>query len=127
MGKTTEIRALKLDIGELYLFHATDPHCPPDSSIWGIFDRDHEGIIYTESTSCDLLTFQYNTSLPADYRYSRCATRSELRDYIFNLSWFESTARGQVKSLANMCRKTPNKVCRKVSNGVCEDRINLKK
>lgn len=90
--ETSDIKAINFHIGDLYLFHSTDPDCPSDSSLWGIFDRQQVDTIHTESTSCDLLIFQYSITLPTHYRYARRATRGELRDYIFNLSWFESTS-----------------------------------
>ena len=87
--KTTNIETLNFHIGDLYLFHPTNPHCPGVSSLWCIFDKRQNNRIYTESASRDLLTFRLWIALPTHYRYARRATRSELRDYIFNLSWFE--------------------------------------
>ena len=91
--KTANIETLRLHIGDLYLFHPTNPRCPSTSSLWCIFDKRQNNRIYAESASRDLLTFRLWIALPTHYRYARRATRSELRDYIFNLSWFEFSSR----------------------------------
>jgi len=72
--------------GEVYLFHRTDPDCPADGSLYGIFDKGTSDAIYLESSSLDLEQFRHWHRLAEDYRYCRPATRSELRDFIFNLA-----------------------------------------
>lgn len=84
---------LELEIGEVYLFHSSDPSCPCDSSIWGVFDKMEGSTIYLESHSLDLRYFRLWSPLPIKFRYVRLATRSELRDYIYNLAAWESTRR----------------------------------
>ncbi|MFR9506110.1 MAG: hypothetical protein SNI32_08535 [Rikenellaceae bacterium] len=91
--KTANIETLRLHIGDLYLLHPTNPRCPSVSSLWCIFDKRQNNRIYAESASRDLLTFHLWLPIPTHYRYARRATRSELRDYIFNLSWFEFSSR----------------------------------
>ena len=87
--KTANIETLNFHIGDLYLFHPTNPRCPSVSSLWCIFDKRQDNRIYAESASRDLLTFRLWLPISTHYRYARRATRSELRDYMFNLSWFE--------------------------------------
>jgi len=77
---------LRLAVGELYLFHETDPRCPQQSSLWGIFDRIDDRGLRLESATKDLLRFECPCRLPATYRYCRRATRAELRDYVYNLA-----------------------------------------
>lgn len=89
MEKQNGIEEQRLIPGELYLFHRTDRSCPADSSLFGVFDREDAEAIYLESSSSDFSHFQMWHQLPEDYRYSRLASRSELRDYIFNLTCFE--------------------------------------
>ncbi len=72
--------------GEVYLFHRTDPECPADGSLYGIIDKETSDAIHLESSSSDLQTFRHWYRLAEDYRYCRMASRSELRDYIFNLA-----------------------------------------
>lgn len=72
--------------GELYLFHRTDPQCPPETSLWGIFDRFDGERPYLESSSRNLQTFSRWHALPKDCRYRRIATRGELRDYMWGLA-----------------------------------------
>lgn len=76
--------------GEIYLFNRTDPTCPAEGSLWGVFDKRIEDTIYLESSSLNLQDFRKWHLLPIDYRFCRLATRSELRDYTANLSWFEN-------------------------------------
>lgn len=76
--------------GELYLFHRSDARCPASGSLWGQYDRQSEGLLYLESSSADLRTFRLWHALPSGYRYCRPASRSELRDYFFALSWYQS-------------------------------------
>lgn len=82
----------KLFSGTLYLFHRSDRRCPASNSLFGIIDKTSDGIIYLESSSRDLLRFRLWHRLPKHYRYYRLASRSELRDYIFNLAYYECTA-----------------------------------
>ncbi len=76
--------------GEVYLFHATKPHCPAATSLWGIVSSAENGAILLESSTLDQLTFAHWQPLDARYRYCRLATRAELRDYITNLIYSES-------------------------------------
>lgn len=75
--------------GELYLFNRTDPRCPVKGSLFGTFNQEKSGIIYLESSSVDLRRFRLWHSLPNTYRYCRIATRAELRDYFFNMAFYE--------------------------------------
>lgn len=77
-------------IGDLYLFHPTKKYCPSRSSLWGIYDKTEDGIIYLESSTLDLQHFSIWQSLPPKYRYSRRATRRELRDYMYNMGYYDS-------------------------------------
>lgn len=81
------------EIGELYLFHPTDPACPATESLWGIFDRREDADVLLESSSADLLRFRLRHRLPEAYRHSRLATRAELRDYAFGLASYEHSRR----------------------------------
>ena len=74
-----------LIVGEVYLFHESDPCCPAGSSLWGVFDKRLDGSIYLESSTYDLIRFRKWHVLPRAYRYCRLSTRSELRDYISDL------------------------------------------
>lgn len=80
-----ELYAFTFIIGALYLFHPTKRYCPSRSSLWGIYDKREDGIIYLESSTRDLHHFSIWHRLPEEYRYSRRATRRELRDYMYNL------------------------------------------
>lgn len=75
--------------GELYLYHPSDPHCPPESSLWGVFDRTADGYLLLESCSRDLFSFRCRIQLPHAYRYVRLASRDELRDYTAGLIYYE--------------------------------------
>lgn len=77
-------------IGEIYLFHCCNPQCPPESSLWGVIDRQDNKNIYLESSSFDLHNFTMWHLLPIVYNYCRKASRSELRDYVAALSFKES-------------------------------------
>lgn len=77
-------------IGDLYLFRPIKKHSLPNRNLWGIYDKIENGIIYLESSSLDLEYFKIWCRLPAKYRYSRRATRNELRDYMYNMGRFES-------------------------------------
>ena len=72
------IKTCKFRIGDVYLFHATDPGCESGTSLWGIVnDRDTDGRICLETSSADLT---------AEYLFCRLSTREELRDFSFNLN-----------------------------------------
>ncbi len=81
---------LRFRTGEVYLFHPSLPHCPTKSSLWGVFDRTSSGVIPLESSSRDLQSFRLWHPLPAQYRYCRLATRTELREYVAALMWYET-------------------------------------
>ena len=84
------LQSKRFIIGDLYLFHPTKKYCPSRSSLWGIYDRTEEGIIYLESSTLDLRHFSIWHRLPEGYRYSRRATRRELRDYMYNMGYGDS-------------------------------------
>ena len=90
MKKRKQTQATQFRIGDLYLFHTSNPRCPSSSSLWGFYDKRINGVIYLEHSSSNLHAFRLCHSLPARYRYCRLATRNELRDYMYNLGWFES-------------------------------------
>ncbi|MFR9547128.1 MAG: hypothetical protein SNJ29_16360 [Rikenellaceae bacterium] len=77
-------------IGDLYLFHRSDPKCPAEESLWGMYDKQCGEVIHLESSSSDLHYFRSWHILSPCYHYVRLATRAELRDYMFNLAWYES-------------------------------------
>lgn len=77
-------------IGDLYLFHPTKKYCPSRSSLWGIYDKIEGGIIYLESSTLDLRHFSIWHPLPSEYLYSRRATRRELRDYMYNMGYYDN-------------------------------------
>lgn len=81
------LHAVPYRIGELYLFYPRDILCP--CRLWGVYDKTKDGVIYLESSSSDLCRFRLWHRLPRGYRCSRRATRSELRDYMFNLACYE--------------------------------------
>lgn len=85
-------------IGELYLFHPMKKYCPARSSLWGIYDKTEDGIIYLESSTLDLIHFRIWHRLPDEYRYARRATRQELRDYMYNLGFNDSQMRHIITS-----------------------------
>lgn len=65
------IKTCKFRIGDVYLFHATDPGCESGTSLWGIVnDRDTDGRICLETSSADLKKYNHWTFLPAEY-YNR--------------------------------------------------------
>lgn len=45
-------------IGDLYLFHTTNPRCPAEESLWGMYDKQCREVIYLESSTSDLRHFQ---------------------------------------------------------------------
>lgn len=75
--------------GELYLFHPIDRNCPAVTSLFGIFDKIADDILYLESSSSDFIHFRLWHRLSDDYCCCRRASRRELRDYIFNLACCE--------------------------------------
>lgn len=81
--------------GALYLFHGSDMSCPASNSLFGIIDKTSDGIVYLESSSRDLRRFRLWYRLPNYYRYHRQASRSELRDYIFDLACYEYRMRSE--------------------------------
>ena len=84
------IAADRFDIGDVYLFHKTDPRCPKGSSLWGMFDKCEDGKVFLESSSRDCEVFENWCRLPDDYVYCRLATRTELHQYVFEQTWCES-------------------------------------
>lgn len=76
---------VRFTTGELYLFHPCQAACPPEGSLWGIFDRRSGASILLETSSADLKSFARWHPLLAHYRFCRLATRAELRDYTYNL------------------------------------------
>ena len=83
------LQASRCRAGELYLFRRTERAYSASGSLFGIFDKEVSGVIYMESSSRDMHHFRLWHRLPRGYRCSRRATRSELRDYIFNLACYE--------------------------------------
>ena len=77
-------------IGDLYLFHPTNPRCPAKTSLWGFHNKTSKGIVYLEHSTEDLCHFRLRHRLPQCYRYYRLATRDELRDYMYNLGVWDS-------------------------------------
>ncbi len=78
-------------VGELYLFHPTDPRCPAKEALWAIIDKQRSSQVYLESSSRSLQTFRLWHKLSSRYHYYRLASRQELRHYIESLCWFESS------------------------------------
>lgn len=89
-SNTKALHSQKFIIGELYLFHPKIKHCPAHDSLWGIFNSIDSGKINLESYSLDLQNFSKWHYLPSKYKYSRRATRAELRDYMYNLGQIEN-------------------------------------
>ena len=88
------LNTFDLCIGDVYLFNRTNKHCPPESSLWGMFDKRIGNDIYLESSSNgNLRRFRLWHRLPDDYEYCRLATRKELGNFMFALAWFESRTR----------------------------------
>lgn len=82
---------IEFRVGELYLFHTSDRNCPPESSLWGMFDHlSGNGAIGLESSSEDLVRFRCGGTLPAGYRYCRLSSRDELRDYTADMTFAET-------------------------------------
>lgn len=93
MRRRNLFHTLRLIPGELYVFHRADPTCPAVGSLFGVFSHEDPDAVYLESCSPDMFRFRLECRLPTGYRYCRLATRSELRDYIFNLACHECEAR----------------------------------
>ena len=87
--RSRKIYEVAFESGELYLFHRTDPGCPRQGSLYGIYDKRIDSRIFLESSSRDMRKFRIWHLLPASYRYCRLATRAELRDYMYNMGYFE--------------------------------------
>ena len=87
MKKRAQTQATPFRIGDLYLFHTYNPRCPASSSLWGFYDKRINGIVYLEHSSHNLRQFRLCHPLPLRYRYYRLATRSELRDYMYNIGY----------------------------------------
>jgi hypothetical protein len=79
-------------IGELYLFHSTNPLCPSDTALWGVYDKTDGEQIFLEHCSLDLKTFSLGCALPDEYDYCRLASRSELRDYMYSFGYWEGSS-----------------------------------
>lgn len=75
----------KLECGDVYLFHATDPACPPESSLWGMIDRVTDEAVYLEASTTDHRKFRRWHMLAPDMRFFRLSTRLELRVYMANM------------------------------------------
>ena len=90
-------------IGDLYLFHTSNPNCPPATRLWGFYDKRINGVIYLEHSSHNLLHFRLWHPLSKAYRYYRLATRSELRDYMFNMGFCDGK---KIKFLAEYQQET---------------------
>lgn len=84
----------RMRVGEVYLFHRTDPRCRANESLWAVFDKRIDERIYLESSSFNLRDFRRWHALPEGYRYCRLATRSELRDYTAGLIMAEERRLG---------------------------------
>lgn len=70
--------------GDLYLFGDNTGR----ESLWGIFDkRDTEGRIVLEVASTDFVHFTRNVTVPVQLSFVRPATRSELRDFAYNMGY----------------------------------------
>lgn len=91
MKKDIDVSPANLfEAGELYLFLSGSGCCSSSESLWGIYDRTEDGVIYLESSTLDMRLFDIWHPLPEGYFYSRLATRSELRDYMYNLGCCET-------------------------------------
>lgn len=90
MNKRTPARKSSFRIGELYLFHPSNPRCPSATSLWEFYDKAKDGFIILEHSTLDLRHFRLRHYLPKLYRYYRLATRAELRDYMYNLGASDS-------------------------------------
>lgn len=77
------------EVGDVYLFHATDPACPAKGSLWGVFDRRNGDTVYLESSTVDFRHLCTRHRLPRRYRYCRLSSPAELRDYMSMLVRFD--------------------------------------
>ena len=87
MKKRKLTLATQFRVGELYLFHSTNPRCPASSSLWGFYDKRIKDIIYLEHSSHNLRSFKLWHPLSRRYCYYRLATRSELMDYMYSIGY----------------------------------------
>ena len=78
------------EVGELYLFHDSDPSCPAEGSLWGMLQEASKERIRLDSSTLDGHLFRLGGDLPTAYRYHRQATRTELRDYMYLLGHYEA-------------------------------------
>ncbi|MBR5464730.1 MAG: hypothetical protein IKU77_02910 [Alistipes sp.] len=76
-------------LGELYLFHTSDPACPSEECLWAVVAQYRAGRLVVESGTTDLSHFDCWFEVSSLYRYVRSATREELRDYSYNLAHAE--------------------------------------
>ena len=88
--KRMTVKHCNFKVGEVYLFHTDDPRCQDAESLWGLYDRHDGGSIRLESCSTDRKHFSKDRRLPAQYRFCRLSTRSELRDYMANSIYSET-------------------------------------
>lgn len=89
MKRKTRTNPSRLIVGELYLFHSSDLRCPSISSLWGVFDTVVDRLILLELSTEDLQEFRLWRPLPEKFAYARRATRSELRDYVSDLTLYQ--------------------------------------
>lgn len=81
------IEAELLKPGELYLFIRSNESDAPKDVLWGVFARkENRGELLLESASFDLRHFACWQPKPARFDCFRTATRSELRDFFYNLA-----------------------------------------
>ena len=90
MKKRTLTSKSTFRVGDLYLFHSSNPHCPPATSLWGFHNKTTNGVIYLEHSTLDLRHFRLWHNLSKRYHYYRLATRDELRDYMYSLAIWDS-------------------------------------
>ena len=83
-GVSLSAETARFETGDVYLFHKRNSRCPPESSLWGMFDKRVGSYVYLESSTKDLRHFMTWYRLPDRYRYCRHSSRTEFRDYIFN-------------------------------------------
>ena len=93
---TTTLFPMKLKdcnfkVGELYIFSPSEHWAKNDPLLWGIFDKQTtDGNIMLEASTRDFINFTLWKPLPQEYTCCRLATRSELRDFIFNISVWQA-------------------------------------
>lgn len=88
MQRRNRMRLTDLIADELYLIPPPDPLCPSASSLRGIFDKTIDRSSRSASDSSDLQEFRLWHPLPEEFVFCRRATRSEFRDYVFNLAYY---------------------------------------